>query len=194
MLRAVRRGILGGTFDPPHFGHLLAGEAAYRDLELDVVSYFPTGSPWQKAGRVVADGHHRLEMIHRAVAGVDYFDVDDRELRRKGPTYTIETLEELAEGNDHLTLVIGADSALTFRTWRRWEEIAARTSLAVAPRGGVKPDDLSEVLPGEAAWLDMPEVALSGSDLRARLQSGRSIRFMTPDPVWRYVVEQRLYG
>ncbi|MFQ5967650.1 MAG: nicotinate-nucleotide adenylyltransferase, partial [Acidimicrobiia bacterium] len=188
----MRRGILGGTFDPPHFGHLLAGEAAYRDLELDVVSYFPTGDPWQKADRRIGAPHHRFEMLRRAIGGVGYFDIDDRELRREGPTYTIDTLEELEDSEDELTLVMGADSAQGFQTWHRWEEITGHAALAVAPRQGVTPDDVRSVLPSDPAWLDMAEVSLSGTDMRARVKAGRSIRFMTPDPVWEYVEEYEL--
>jgi nicotinate-nucleotide adenylyltransferase len=192
MLRAVQRGILGGTFDPPHFGHLLAGEAAYRDLNLDVVTYMPTGDPWQKGNWEIADAHHRVEMLLRAIDGVEYFEMDDRETRRPGPTYTIETLDEMS-ADEEITLVLGADAARSLRTWHRWEEVVARVRIAVAPRSGIVPEDVLDAVPGDLVWLDMTPVSLSGTDLRGRVRAGKSVRFMTPDAVWRYVDEHGLY-
>jgi len=93
MLQTVRRGILGGTFDPPHVAHLLAGEAAFRELGLDVVTFLPAGAPWQKAGLDVSSPAHRWAMTCLAVEGVDYFEPDDREVSREGWTYTADTLD-----------------------------------------------------------------------------------------------------
>ena len=93
MLAKVRSGLLGGTFDPPHIAHLLAGEVAYRQLGLDRVIFIPAGSPWQKAGRRVSSASHRWVMSHLAVEGVDYFEADDREVHRDGWTYTADTLD-----------------------------------------------------------------------------------------------------
>ena len=93
----MRRGILGGTFDPPHLAHLVAGEAAWRQLGLEVVTFIPAGAPWQKQGRQVTEAAHRWEMTRLAVAGVDYFEADDREILRRGPTYTVDTLAQFPD-------------------------------------------------------------------------------------------------
>jgi len=100
MLPPVRRGILGGTFDPPHLAHLVAGEAAYRELGLDVVTFLPAGRPWQKADLGVSPAADRWEMTRRAVAGVSYFAADDREVRRDGWTYTADTLATFPESEE----------------------------------------------------------------------------------------------
>ena len=116
----MRRGILGGTFDPPHLAHLLGGEAAYRELGLDLVTFMPAGSPWQKAERDVTAASHRWEMTVLATEGVEYFEADDREVRRSGWTYTIDTLESFDDG-DEVVLIVGADTAAGLPTWCRAE-------------------------------------------------------------------------
>ncbi len=192
ILPAVRRGILGGTFDPPHLAHLLAGEAAYRDLALDVVTFVPAGAPWQKAGDEVSEPEHRWQMTVRAVHGVDYFEADDREVRRPGWTYTIDTIDEFGADSD-LVLVLGGDAARGLRSWHRWEELLERVTLAVAPRPGTTRIEVEQGVGAPLVWLDMPLVNVSGAAIRARARQGKSIRFMVPEAVWEYVAEHRLY-
>lgn len=190
---SVRRGILGGTFDPPHLAHLVAGEAAYRDLDLDVVTFIPAGAPWQKARRLVSAPEHRWEMTRLAVDGVDYFEADDREVRREGWTFTVATLAEFPV-NEELTLILGADSAQGIQTWHRWEDVLERARLAVAPRPGTDRAAVQAQIPVPFTWLDMPPLHVSGTQLRERVAEGRSIRFMVRESVWRYIQEQALYG
>lgn len=190
MLSVVRRGILGGTFDPPHLAHLLAGEAAYRDLGLEVVTFLPAGAPWQKADRDPSPAEHRWEMTRRAVAGVDYFEVDDREVRREGWTYTIDTLDGFT--GDELVLVLGADAAAGLETWHRAEEVMKRAEVAVMPRPGVA-RAATEASGARITWLDAPELAVSGTMIRERHAAGKSIRFLVPEPVRRYIVDNGLY-
>ena len=187
----MRRGLLGGTFDPPHLAHLVAGEAAFRALDLDVVTFMPAGAPWQKTDRDVTAAAHRWEMTRLAVEGVDYFRADDREVRRDGWTYTIDTLDEFP--GDEIVLVMGADAAAGLPTWHLAPSVIARASIAVMPRAGV---DRAAVEASGAAitWLDVPELAISGTMLRARCRAGLSIRFFVPDPVHRYVLDHGLYG
>lgn len=193
MLPAVQRGILGGTFDPPHLAHLFGGEAAYRQLDLDRVTFVPAGAPWQKEGRRVTDGDHRWEMIQLATAGVDYFDADDVELRRPGWTYTIDTLEHFA--GDDVTLILGADAARGLPTWQRHEELLSSVRVAVLPRPGVAPDEVDGILDGhDYVWLEAPELAISGTELREWAGRGRSLRFLVPDRVWEYIELHRIYG
>lgn len=194
ILAAVRRAILGGTFDPPHVAHLYAGEVAFRGLDLDVVTFMPAGSPWQKAGREVTTAEDRWRMTELSVANVDYFEADDREVRRAGWTYTIETLEGFPE-SDELTLVLGADAARRLRTWHRADDVLARARIAVAPRPGVHRDEVDAVLAKyDAVWLDMPELQISGTALRAVARAGGSLRFLVVDAAWRYIVEHQLYA
>jgi nicotinate-nucleotide adenylyltransferase len=189
----MQRGILGGTFDPPHLAHLFAGEAAYRDLALDIVSFIPAGVPWQKAGRSVSDAAHRWEMTRLAVEGIEYFEADDREIARDGRTYTADTLETFAD-DEKLTFIVGADAARGIPTWQRSDDVLERARIAVVPRPGVAREEVDWVLRGSSyTWLDTPEVWLSGTMLRERGRHGRSLRFLVPDPVWSYIAEHDLY-
>ncbi len=189
----MHRGILGGTFDPPHVAHLIAGEAAFRDLGLDVVTFLPAGAPWQKAGRTVSAGEHRWAMTAAAVAGVDYFEADDRELNRAGWSYTADTLATFP-GAERITLVLGADAARGLPSWERVGDVLARAEIAVMDRPGVDRSEVEAAAGRPVTWLDAPSVAISGTMLRSRAAAGRSLRFLVPDPVWRYVDEHRLYA
>ncbi len=187
----MRRGILGGTFDPPHVAHLVAGEMAFRQLELDVVTYLPAGAPWQKAGRQVTEARHRLAMTEAATQDVPYFDVDDREVLREGWSYTIDTLEELA--GDELTLILGADAASRLSTWHRAADVLDLVTVAVLPRPGTQQSEVEEAA-GRVRWIDMPLLDVSGTELRDRARRGESLRFLVRDPVWAYIETHSVYG
>ncbi len=194
MLRDVRRGILGGTFDPPHLAHLFAGEAAYRDLALDIVTFLPAGAPWQKAGRAMTSAQDRWEMTMLAVADIPYFEADDREVRRDGWTYTIDTLRSFPE-SEKLFLVLGADAARGLNTWQSATEVLERATIAVVPRPGVDRAEVDASLAGgHVIWLETPDVRLSGTMLRRQARAGRSIRFLVRDEVWRYALDNNTYS
>jgi nicotinate-nucleotide adenylyltransferase len=188
----VRRGILGGTFDPPHLAHLVAAEAAYHDLGLDLVSFVPAGAPWQKADRVVTAAAHRREMSLLAVGGIGYLEADDREVRRDGWTYTIDTLDSFPE-RDELVLILGADAAAGLQTWHRAADVLTRAEIAVMPRPGVEREAVEEAA-GRVRWLETPLLPLSGTLLRRMCHEGRSIRFLVREPVYAYIVEHGLYA
>lgn len=193
MLPGVRRGILGGTFDPPHLAHLVAAEAAMRQLRLDVATFLPAGAPWQKAGEGVSAAEHRLAMTRLAVEDIDYFDVDDREVRRDGWTYTADTVEAMGDA-DELTLVLGADAAAGLDTWHRTADLKRMVQFAVVPRPRVAFEEVARALTGTAwVWLDAPELDISSTDLRRRSAAGQSVRFLVPERVRGYITENRLY-
>ena len=187
----MRRALLGGTFDPPHIAHLVAGEAAWRQLGVDVVTFLPAGAPWQKASTRVTDHDHRWRMVTAAVEGVEYFDADPREVHRDGWTYTIDTLLSF-DPDDELWLILGADAAANLQTWHRAAEVLERAKVAVAPRPGTDASAVEAVL-GRVVWLDMPALQVSGTEIRARAAAGKSIRFLVPDAVWRYVEEHGIF-
>lgn len=187
----VRRAILGGTFDPPHLAHLVAGEAAFRNLGVDVVTFIPAGAPWQKADRDVTDAFHRWEMTRLATDGVDYFEADDREVHRDGWTYTIDTVDSFPSA-DELTLVLGSDAAARMRTWESAERLLERVGVAVAERPGFDRDVVENEI-GEVIWLDMPLLPVSGTELRKRSGEGGSIRFLVREAVWEYIDRHGLY-
>ncbi len=187
----VRRAILGGTFDPPHLAHLVAGEAAFRSLGVDVVTFVPAGAPWQKADRTVTSAAHRWEMTRRATEGVDYFEADDREVHRDGWTYTIDTIESFP-ADDDLILVLGSDAAAGLRSWESSSQLLERVEVAVAERPGTSRAAVEDAV-GEVVWLDMPSLPVSGTGLRRRASEGSSIRFLVRETVWEYIHEHRLY-
>ena len=191
ILGRVRRGILGGTFDPPHVAHLVVGEVAYRQLDLDVITFVPAGAPWQKADRFVTAPRHRWAMTQAAVKGVGYFEADDREVLHHGWSYTIDTLAAYAE--DDVTLILGADAAARLPTWHRAEEVMARATIAVVDRPGTDRSSVETALAGQVVWLRSPMLDISGTELRRRAAQGESIRFMVRDAVWAYVETHSIY-
>lgn len=185
-LTAVRRGILGGTFDPPHYGHLFMGEVAYWQLELDIVTFMPAGAPWQKEDRDVADRHHRLAMTRLAIAGVPYFEADAREVERDGWTYTADTLATYPD-DEELWVILGADAAARLPTWDRQDEVLEHAQVAVMPRSGFSRDDIVALFgEGNFVWLDGPELEVSSTEIRQRDAGGKPIRFLLPDAVRTY--------
>jgi nicotinate-nucleotide adenylyltransferase len=185
------RAILGGTFDPPHIAHLVAGEAAHDQLGVDTVTYIPAGRPWQKAGRTVSEARHRLAMIELATEDTDAFGVDPREVHRDGWTYTIDTVDSF--GDEDLILIVGADSARGLPTWQRADEVLDRAPLAVVPRPGISQAEVESAVGRPVVWLEMPSLDISGTMLRRRVAERRSIRFLVPDSVHDYVRDQGLY-
>ncbi len=188
----MRRAILGGTFDPPHLAHCFAGETAYHQLGVDVVTFLPAGAPWQKADRSVSAAHHRWAMTEASVQDVDYFEADRREVDRDGWTFTADTLETFAD--DDLVLVLGSDAAAGLHTWNRPDDVLEMAAIAVMMRHGASLDEVRRAIPADRLMvLDTPELRLSGTELRRRAANGHSLRFLVRDPVWRYIEENGLY-
>jgi nicotinate-nucleotide adenylyltransferase len=191
ILGHVRSGLLGGTFDPPHIAHLLAGEVAFRQLGLDRVVYLPAGSPWQKADRRVSSAEDRWQMTQIATSGVSYFVPDDREVHRDGWTYTIDTLATFAP-SEEIVLILGADAARGLPSWERADDVLERVRVAVLPRPGTERTEVESAI-GAATWLDMPALPVSGTLIRQRFTAGTGVRFLVPEGVYDYMVEKNLY-
>jgi nicotinate-nucleotide adenylyltransferase len=199
--------MFGGAFDPPHWAHRALAETALAQLGLDVLYILPTGHAWHKA-RVLSPAEHRLAMCARAFEGLPNVLVDDREIRRQGPSYTADTLRELAAEHPgaRLYLVLGADQLLAFKTWRRWDEVLGLANLAVANRAihmGADADpaqQLEQDLSGVDVpflRLNMPLHNISATAVRAHVH-GQSRRFpdldvLVPEGVARYISENHLY-
>ena len=198
-----RVGLLGGTFDPIHTGHLILGEAARQELALERVIFMPAGEPWRKAGRELAPARHRLAMVRLAIAGNPHFEVSTLEVERPGPSYTADTLavlkDELGPGIE-LLFIIGRDSLADLPHWKEPQRIIAQARLAVAERPGWPPppdEALERALPGVRARLTtfpMPAVEISSSEIRRRCREGRSIRYLVPAAVADYIRDQSLYS
>lgn len=188
-----RVGLLGGTFDPPHIGHLVTAVELVEQLDLDLVLLVVAGEPWQKvATRDVTPAADRLAMVAAAVGGLDRVEACDVEVRRAGPTYTVDTVEELRSAwpDDELHLVLGADAVGGLTTWHRWEELR-RVPLVVVDRPGRRGEPPTGFT---TTRVEVPRLEVSSTDLRRRLAGGRSVRFLVPDPVISVIRKRDLYG
>lgn len=195
--RPRRIGVLGGSFDPPHVGHLALAEWARVQLGLARVLFVPAFDPPHKSRASLTEAKHRLAMTRQAVRGNPAFEVRDLEVRRKGTSYTIDTLRELTAefGRTPLVLLMGADMFATFGSWHEPEAILARAQLAVLLRPGSK-------RPRAGRWrhtgrgvtfLDNPGLEVSSTTLRARARAGLSMRYLVPDAVERHLEMHALY-
>jgi nicotinate-nucleotide adenylyltransferase len=190
----MRIGVFGGTFDPPHLAHLVAAETARSQVNLDEVLFIPAGDPWQKQDHTVTEAAVRLRMVEGAIAGVTHFTADDREIRRSGPSKTVETLEELAGPTTELVLIVGADTAEAIPTWFEWRKVIEMCELAVVPRVGVDQPDLAHEVSARTTWLDMPYLDVSSTDIRSRVAGRMPYRFLVPAGVREVIESEGLYG
>ena len=196
-----RTGVFGGTFDPVHVGHLIAAEEARAALSLNEVVFVPAGRPWFKEGRPLTGAGHRLAMVELAVAGHAHFRVSDAEVRRPGPSYTVDTLEELRAGLGEaaeIYLIVGTDVLSELSRWHRPARVFEMATIVGMRRPGAEPDleqleEVSPDAPSKTLILDGPCIEVSGADLRRRVAEGRPIRYMVPEAVGRYIREHRLY-
>jgi nicotinate-nucleotide adenylyltransferase len=197
----VRVGVLGGTFNPPHLGHLVCAQEAYLQLELSRVILIPARIPPHKPVDEEPGVEHRAEMCRLAISGhEDRFAVSDVETRREGPSYTVDTLEELHadQPGTELFLIVGADVAIGFPTWREPERVLSLATLAVAQRPGTGREaverSLREVRGGETAeFFPMPEIGISSTMLRDRARRGEPTTYLMPDAVRSYIDQHGIY-
>ncbi|MBA3904414.1 MAG: nicotinic acid mononucleotide adenylyltransferase [Rhodocyclaceae bacterium] len=208
-------GLLGGTFDPVHFGHLRLAEEAREALDLAQVLWIPAGRPPHRTLPRAAAAD-RLEMVRLAIAGNPHFALDDAESRAGTPSYTVPTLERLRalHGGRPLVLVLGSDAFLGLPAWHRWRELFGLAHIAVAtrsgfelaaeemgadlaeefaPRLGSDPADLKNAAAGRIVPFAMTPLAISASLIRARIAAGLSTRYLLPDPVREYIEPHHLY-
>ena len=182
--RPGRIGLLGGSFDPPHLAHLALARTAMRSLALDELRWLPAGAPWQKAGRTLTPARHRAAMLAALIGDEPGQVIDERELRRAGPTYTIDTVRELqAERPDaEWFFILGQDQYGRFDTWRDWPELLQRLTLAVAGRAGQPPMPSSALaaVPHRVVALPLPRHDIAASDIRNQLAAGASGAALAP--------------
>ena len=189
-----RVGVFGGTFDPPHIGHLVTAIDVRDALGLDHVLLVVANVPWQKAGtRTISAARDRFDMVAAAVSGVDGVSASDLEIRRGGESYSVDTMTELrAEDPDgERFLILGSDAAAGLHTWERAEELAGLCRIVVVDR----PGGATSVPDGfPVDHITVPRLEVSSTDLRSRASEGRSLRFLVPDGVISLLLERRLYG
>ncbi len=200
--KTYRLGIMGGTFDPIHNGHLVAAEQAYDDLDLDVVVFMPAGSPAFKQGKRVTPKDDRLAMTLLATSSNPHFLTSRFEVDREGVTYTAETLRLLREiypDNVEFYFITGADAINEIVTWTKAADIARLAHLVAATRPGYDLDRAwdtiaSSGLDFDVTYLQVPALAISSSYLRKRVGAGQSLRYLTPTSVMGYIHKKGLYG
>jgi nicotinate-nucleotide adenylyltransferase len=193
--------VLGSAFNPPHLGHLALAQEALWQLSLDEVILVPTGTAPHK--RIADDPgrEQRLAMTRLAAADDSRFSVSTSEVEREGPSYTYETLEQLAKerGDRELVFVMGADAAVGLESWREPQRVTELARLAVARRAGISDADVAAVLrsldaEGRATMLEMPQFGVSSSSVRERAAAGRPLRYLVPESVARFIEEKGIYG
>lgn len=197
-----RLGIMGGTFDPIHYGHLVAAETARTEFGLDNVLFIPTGMPPHKVNRPITDSNLRYRMVEMSIKNNSYFKVSRMEIDREGPTYTIDTLRILHSlfPDQELYFITGTDALKELLTWRESEEIIKLAKIIGASRPGY---DASEFLAkiykkypatrNSIAQLEVPALAISSTDIRSRVRKGKSIRYLLPEEVRLLIEKNNLY-
>ncbi|MCJ7515601.1 MAG: nicotinate-nucleotide adenylyltransferase [Dehalococcoidia bacterium] len=195
-------GVLGGTFDPIHSGHLVIAEEARLKLDLTRVIFVPAGQPWLKTDRETTPAVHRIEMVKRAIAGRTDFELSTVEVDRPGPSYAVDTVailqQQLGEGAK-IFFLIGWDSLVELPQWHNPAGLVQLCSLVAVTRPGLSRPDLKSLessAPGikkSVVWLDIPPIDISSSDIRDRVARGLSIHGLVPDNVESYIKENKLY-
>jgi len=198
----MKLGILGGTFNPPHIGHLEIAREVLEELELDKIIFMVAGSPQLKNNPVITPAEQRLAMTRLAVEGENNFEVSSLEIEREGATYTVETLAELRQagaGNDELFFIIGMDNLKTLKFWHKPEEIIKECTLVVVPRPGGSEVDISRLekdIPGisqKLIILKKPFINISASQIRKAVNKKQPISHLVPAKVEEYIKAGKLY-
>ena len=190
ILVVMRVGILGGTFDPIHIGHLIAASSVYEALNLDSVVFIPAGDPWQKRDRDLSTGQQRLEMVKLATENDARFQVSDVEIARSGPTYAVDTVREWKRVNpsDELFWIVGSDALSGIPSWHEWEALVSEVTIVAVNRVGQ-----NDSVPFDFVSVDMPEVRISATELRDRFTNGLDTQYLVPKNVSQYISDQGLY-
>lgn len=194
-MSSERIGIFGGTFDPVHVGHLVAALEARQALALDRVLLVVAGDPWQKTDqRPVTPAEDRWAVVAAAVEGIDGLEASRLEIDRSGPSYTADTVAQLAAAHPgaELFLVVGDDVAAELGTWHRVEELVGALTLVIVQRGGVSP--VADPAGWQVRRLAIPALEISSSDLRERLATGRNVHFLVPEAAIRCILSRNLYA
>lgn len=199
----MKLGVFGGTFDPPHLAHLVIVQEALHQCALDRLLLVPAAVPPHKPDRAITDGALRLEMLGAATAGMERVAVSDLELRREGPSYTVDTLRALREEHPDaaLHLVLGADQVRELDTWREADEVRRLATLVVFRRAGEAPEPPGAggggagagARPGALVEIRIPRLDISSTEIRRRVGAGEPVRFLVPDAVLDIVEREGLY-
>lgn len=198
----MRIGIFGGTFNPPHIGHMLLAEAAYEELELDKVLFIPCGNPPHKTNVGLASARHRYNMVKLSIENTDFFDVSDIEIKSREKSFTANTLKKLSRNyaKSEMFLIVGADSLCEMESWHCPEKIFSEATVAAAYRAGSEysqpklfADKFKEKYGADIVFFKMPQMEISSSQIRSRINSGKSVRYMLCGGVLDYIRKNGVY-
>jgi nicotinate-nucleotide adenylyltransferase len=199
----MKIGVLGGTFDPVHSGHIKVAEAVTASLNLGEVIFMPAGQPWLKINNAISPAEHRLEMVRLAISGRDNFKLSAMETERPGPTYTADTMAELGRqlgSNDELFFILGWDNLSQLPQWHEPSRLIKLCRLVAVPRVDFPPPDLTSLeaaIPGlseKVILLDEPRIDVNASEIRQMVRDGLPIDNLVPQVVERYIKEHGLYA
>ncbi len=191
----MKIGIFGGTFDPPHVGHLIVADEVRSELALDAILFIPAKRSPHKLDRKPASAVKRLKLLSLATRDTPHFIVSDLELRRGGISYTVDTLEKLHKKNpkDEFFLIIGMDNLRSFHTWRSPEKIIGLATVVVMTRAGVPRIRVPHALKKKTILCPVPEIGVSSSDIRKRIREGKAFRHLVSPPVYAFIKRHRMY-
>ena len=196
MSRRKKICLFGGTFDPPHIGHLLVAQTIFEAEKFDKIVFIPTFKTPQKNN--ITDIKDRLAMLRMGVTSNPKFEISDLEIQRGGTSYTIDTVRDYKSDQDYdsreLYYLIGSDSLQTFHTWKEPREVLDECQVIVALRPGFRPSDISNWILHKVRFASIPRFEISSSTIRSRWQENKTIRYMVTQPVWEYINDHGIYN
>lgn len=190
-----RVGLFGGTFNPIHNAHLKVAKQALAQMDLAKVIFIPSKIPPHKDAEGIPPADRRYEMVKLAIQGEENFEVSDVEIKRSGPSYTVDTIEQMKDKYERVAFIVGADNLLKIDTWKQPEKLLDSCPFIVAPRHGQGAEDLQKgIFEGkDIRFLDMEEIDLSSTKIRKSFQNDAAVDGLVPEPVRRYIEKEGLY-
>ena len=189
--------LFGGTFDPPHFGHLIVAQTIFEAEHFDKIVFIPAHIPPHKKGQKISSLELRLEMLKIAIKDNPNFEISDIEIKRGGISYSLETVRDYKEqtelSQDELFYLIGSDSLKLFYAWENPKAILKECQLIVAIRPGFRPSDIPNWILAKVQFANIPRIEISSSQIRARWVEDKTIRYMVTQPVWKFINENNIY-
>ena len=189
--------IFGGTFDPPHIGHLLIAQTIIESENFERLIFVPANISPAKQGKVISSTKKRLDMLNMALVGNDNFEISDFEINKGDISYTIDTINEFAQNRNlekkDLYFLMGSDTLREFHKWKDPKKIMNLCNIIVAIRPGFTPSDIPQWILDEVHFANIPQFEISSTNIRARWRDGKTIRYMVPKDVWKYINKNGLY-